>query len=151
MVTILEQALKIHGGLRLDANKSPSLRAPLRRARIPERLFVPLSQHIGEIADPLVAVGDSVLKGQPIARSYSYISAPVHAPTSGSVIDIGAYPIPHPSGLKADCIVIEADGEDRAAPSGLRMDDVFAADPADIRQRIRDAGIVGLGGAGFPN
>lgn len=150
MVTILEQALKIHGGLRLDANKSPSLRAPLRRARIPERLFVPLSQHIGEIADPLVAVGDSVLKGQPIARSYSYISAPVHAPTSGSVIDIGAYPIPHPSGLKADCIVIEADGEDRAAPSGLRMDDVFAADPADIRQRVRDAGIVGLGGAGFP-
>ena len=150
MVTILEQALKIHGGLRLDANKSPSLRAPLRQARIPERLFVPLSQHIGEIADPLVAVGDSVLKGQTIARSYSYISAPVHAPTSGSVIDIGAYPIPHPSGLKADCIVIEADREDRAAPSGLRMDDVFAADPADIRQRVRDAGIVGLGGAGFP-
>ena len=80
----------------------------------------PLSQHIGEAADPLVEVGDSILKGQPIARSLSYISAPVHAPTSGRIIDIGAYPIPHPSGLKADCIVIEADGEDLAAPSGLR-------------------------------
>jgi len=150
MITILEQALKIHGGLRLDANKAQSLRAPLRQASIPERLFVPLSQHIGEAAEPLVEVGDSLLKGQPMARSLSYISAPVHAPTSGRIIDIGAYPVPHPSGLKADCIVIEADGEDQAAPSGLRMEDVFEADPADIRQRVRDAGIVGLGGAGFP-
>ena len=150
MITILEQALKIHGGLRLDANKAQSLRTPLRQASIPERLFVPLSQHIGEAAEPLVEVGDSLLKGQPMARSLSYISAPVHAPTSGRIIDIGVYPVPHPSGLKADCIVIEADGEDQAAPSGLRMEDVFEADPADIRQRVRDAGIVGLGGAGFP-
>jgi len=150
VVTLLEQALKIHGGLRLDANKSQSLRTPLRQARIPERLFVPLSQHIGDAADPLVEVGDSILKGQPIARSLSYISAPVHAPTSGRVTDIGTYPVPHPSGLKADCIVIEADGEDRAVPSGLQMAAVFEADPADIRQRVRDAGIVGLGGAGFP-
>ena len=110
MVKLLEQALKIHGGFRLDANKSQSLRIPLRQARIPERLFVPLSQHIGEADEPLVEVGDSILKGQPIARSLSYISAPVHAPTSGRIIDIGAYPIPHPSGLKADCIVIDADG-----------------------------------------
>jgi len=150
MITILEQPLKIPGGLRLDANKSQSLGAALRRARIPERLFVPLSQHIGEAAEPLLEVGDSILKGQPIARSHSYISAPLHAPTSGRIIDIGAYPAPHPSGLKADCIVIEADGEDRAGPDSLRMDDVFEADPADIRQRVRNAGIVGLGGAGFP-
>jgi electron transport complex protein RnfC len=150
MVTILEQPLEFRGGLRLDANKSQSLRDPLRQARIAERLFVPLSQHIGEAAEPLLAIGDSILKGQPIARSLSYISAPLHAPTSGRIIDIGAYPVPHPSGLKADCIVIEADGEDRAVPSGLRMEAVFAADPADIRQRVRDAGIVGLGGAGFP-
>jgi len=150
VVTILEQPLKFHGGLRLDANKSPSLRAPLRQAGIPERLFVPLSQHIGEAADPLVEIGDSILKGQPIARSLSYISAPVHAPTSGRIIDIDAYPIPHPSGLKADCIVIEADGEDLAARGGLTMEAVFEADPADIRQHVRDAGIVGLGGAGFP-
>ena len=150
MVTILEQPLKIPGGLRLSANKSQSLRAPLRQARIPARLYVPLSQHIGEAAEPLVGVGGSILKGQPIARSLSYISAPVHAPTSGRIIDISAYPVPHPSGLKADCMVIEADGEDRAAPGSLRMEDVFEADPADIRQRVRDAGIVGLGGAGFP-
>jgi electron transport complex protein RnfC len=150
MVTVLKQPLRIPGGLRLEANKSQSLSSPLRPAHIPERLIVPLSQHIGETAEPLVKVGDSVFKGQPIGRSLSYISAPVHAPTSGKIIDIGAYPVPHPSGLKADCIVIEADGDDRAAPTGLNMDDVFEADPADIRQRVREAGIVGLGGAGFP-
>jgi electron transport complex protein RnfC len=150
MITILEQPLRIQGGLRLDAKKSQSMSAPLRQANIPRRLFVPLSQHIGEAAEPLLEVGESVSKGQPIARSYSYISAPLHAPTSGKIIDIGAYPVPHPSGLKADCIVIEADGEDQAGPNSLRMDDVFEADPADIRQRIREAGIVGLGGAGFP-
>ncbi len=150
MISILEQPLRIHGGLHLAANKSQSLRTPLRQAQLPERLFVPLSQHIGEATEALIGVGDRVLKGQPIGRSFSYISAPVHAPTSGTVIDIGAYAVPHPSGLKAECVVIDADGEDRAAPSALKMEDIFSADPADIRQRVRDAGIVGLGGAGFP-
>jgi len=150
MVSILEQPLKIPGGLRLAANKAQSLGQPLRQARIPERLVVPVSQHIGTPGESLVRVGDKVLKGQMIARSLEYISAPVHAPTSGTVSDIGEYPVPHPSGLKATCIVIHADGDDRSTDIGLQMDEVFAADPADIRQRVREAGIVGLGGAGFP-
>ena len=150
MIRILQQPLRIPGGLRLEANKAQSLRVPLRQARLPERLYVPLSQHIGEPTEPLLRIGDSVLKGQPIARSFSYISAPVHAPTSGKIIDIGEYPVPHPSGLKAECMVIEADGEDQAAQTGLKMDSVFEAAAADIRQRVREAGIVGLGGAGFP-
>ena len=150
MVKILEHPRRIHGGMKLAPNKTQSLREPLRVAAVPPRLVVPLSQHIGDPAEPLVEVGDKVLKGQTIARSLNYISAPVHAPTSGTVTDIGDYPVPHPSGLKAACIVIHADGEDRAADTGLKMDDVFRADPADIRQRVREAGIVGLGGAGFP-
>lgn len=150
MVNILQQPRPIHGGLRLAANKAQSLREPLRVAAVPERLIVPLSQHIGDPAEPLVKVGDKVLKGQIVGRSLNYISAPVHAPTSGTVTDIGEYPVPHPSGLKAACIVIHADGEDRGTDTGLKMDDVFRADPADIRQRVREAGIVGLGGAGFP-
>jgi electron transport complex protein RnfC len=150
MVTILEQPRKIPGGLRLAANKAQSLAGPLRQAPLPRRLVIPVSQHIGHPGEPLVGIGDTVLKGQPIARSLEYISAPVHASTSGTVTDIGEYPVPHPSGLKATCIVIHADGEDLAADTGLRLDDIFAADPADLRQRIRAAGIVGLGGAGFP-
>jgi len=150
MVTLLEQPKRIHGGLHLDANKTQSLQQPLRSASVPGQLYIPLSQHIGEAAEPLVEVGDKVLKGQLIARSPGYISAPVHASSSGKVVAIGDYPVPHPSGMHAACIVIATDGEDRPADTRLRMDDVFNADPADIRQRVRDAGIVGLGGAGFP-
>lgn len=150
MVTLLEQPKRISGGLHLDANKTQSLQQPLRTASVPGQLYIPLNQHIGEAAEPLVEVGDKVLKGQLIARSPSYISAPVHASSSGKVVAIGDYPVPHPSGMQAACIVIATDGEDRPADTHLKMDDVFDADPADIRQRVRDAGIVGLGGAGFP-
>ena len=150
MITLLDRPKRFHGGLQLEPNKAQSLQQPVRAARLPERLYVPLSQHIGEPTEALVKQGDSVLKGQLIARSLSYISAPVHAPTSGRVIDIGDYRVPHPSGLKAPCIVIAADGADRSADSGLKMESVFEAEPAEIRQRVRDAGIVGLGGAGFP-
>jgi electron transport complex protein RnfC len=150
MVTLLEQPKRIPGGLHLDANKTQSLQQPLRIAGVPGQLYIPLSQHIGEAAEPLVEVGDKVLKGQLIARSPSYISAPVHASSSGKVVAIGDYPVPHPSGMQAACIVIATDGEDRPADTRLRLDNVFDADPADIRQRVRDAGIVGLGGAGFP-
>lgn len=150
MITLLDKPRRFPGGLKLEPNKSQSLQQPVRAARLPERLYVPLSQHIGEPAEPLVREGDSVLKGQLIARSLSYISAPVHAPTSGRVIDIGDYRVPHPSGLRAPCIVIAADGADRSADTGLKMESVLEAEPAEIRQRVRDAGIVGLGGAGFP-
>ena len=107
MVSILEQPLKIPGGLRLASNKSQSLRTPLRQARMPERLIVPLSQHIGVPAEALVKLGDKVLKGPADSPISDYISAPVHAPTSGTVNDIGEYPVPHPSGLNASCMVID--------------------------------------------
>ncbi len=150
MVTLLEKPASFHGGLHLPSKKSQSLTEPVKPATIPKRLFIPLSQNIGEPAEPVVKTGDKVLRGQLIARSLGYISAPVHASTSGIISDIGDYPVPHPSGLSAACIVIDSDGEDRAADTGLKMENVFRAEPADIRQRVRDAGIVGLGGAGFP-
>ena len=127
MITLLDTPRRFPGGIRMEPNKAQSLRQPVRPARLPERLYVPLSQHIGEPAEALVAEGDSVLKGQLIARSLSYISAPIHAPTSGRVIDIGDYRVPHPSGLKAPCIVIAADGADRSAATGMDMASVLAA------------------------
>ncbi|VAW78398.1 Electron transport complex protein RnfC [hydrothermal vent metagenome] len=150
MVTLLEKPATFPGGLQLASEKSQSLTQALTPAAIPARLYVPLSQNIGDAAEAVVKVGDKVLRGQLIARSLGYISAPVHAPTSGVVSEIKDYPVPHPSGLSAACIVIDSDGEDRPADTGLKMDKVYSAEPADIRQRVRDAGIVGLGGAGFP-
>jgi electron transport complex protein RnfC len=138
-----------HGGVHPEQHKVESTRLPIQAARLPSRLVLPLHQHIGEPAEPVVAVGDRVLKGQMIARANGYVSAPVHASTSGTVVDIGDHPVPHPSGFSAPCIVIEPDGEEEwieHAGVGHYAD----LEPGALRNIIREAGIVGLGGAGFP-
>ncbi len=138
-----------HGGLKLDGHKAMSTQGAVVQARLPKRLVLPVQQHIGEAGTPLVAVGDQVLKGQVIAEDSSYVSAPVHAPTSGTIVDIDNYPTPHPSGIDSLCIVMESDGEDRwceLSPTPQPKNH----SPAELRQRVRKAGIVGLGGATFP-
>jgi len=122
----------------------------VRQALLPELLILPLQQHIGEIAKPLVSAGDQVLKGQMIAAPQGLISAPVHAASSGVVIGIEDRPVPHPSGLPAPCILIRTDGEDRWCELPEPIGDVNALNPDTLRARIRDAGIVGMGGAAFP-
>jgi electron transport complex protein RnfC len=142
---------RFNGGLHLPDNKSQSLTQPLQKAAIPKRLTLPLQQHIGEIAEPLVKVGDHVLKGQMLAKPQGYVSAPIHAPTSGTVVAIEVFPIPHPSGLPAPCIVIETDGKDTWGGQLEPMTDYMHVDLSILRERIRNAGIVGLGGAAFPS
>ncbi len=141
---------RFHGGLHLPDNKTQSTTLPVTQAEIPRRLILPLQQHIGETSQPVVAVGDKVLKGQLIARAQGYISAPVHASSSGTVTEIGELPIPHPSGLPAPCVVIETDGEDRWIDLPEPQTNFSTLPPEVIRERIREAGIVGLGGAAFP-
>ena len=114
-----------------------------------ERFVLPLRHHIGEAAKPVVRPGDKVLRGQQVARPAGDASVPVHAPTSGTIIEQTDHPVPHPSGLSASCLIIAADGADREA-GRLPIDDYASQAPAVIRDRIRDAAIVGLGGAGFP-
>lgn len=140
---------KFHGGVHPPQHKDISTTLAVKRARLPARLVLPLHQHIGEPAEPVVARGDRVLKGQMIARPQGYVSAPIHAPTSGTVTDIGDYPVPHPSGLSATCLVIEPDGEERWIDHEA-VADYTALPPSELRNLIREAGIVGLGGAGFP-
>ena len=139
-----------HGGLHLDDHKSESAGRGVQRATLPDRLTLPLQQHIGQIAEASVTVGERVLKGQLIARASDYVSANIHAPTSGTVVETGKQPIAHPSGLEANCIVIESDGEDRWAELPAAIPDYRDRDPAELRERLRWAGIVGLGGAVFP-
>ncbi|MDA1108055.1 MAG: electron transport complex subunit RsxC [Proteobacteria bacterium] len=137
------------GGLHLAGHKSESTSVPVTKARLPNRLVLPLQQHIGEPAKPLVAPGDRVLKGQMIAAASGYVSVPLHAPTSGTVIEIAEYPIPHPSGLSAPCIVIESDGTDKWCER-RPLAHYQTLEPSALRNVLREAGIVGLGGAGFP-
>jgi electron transport complex protein RnfC len=139
------------GGLHLPERKSLSAERPLRTAPLPKRLIIPLQQHIGNPAKPLVGVGERVLKGQVLAQAQGYVSAPVHASSSGVVAAIAPFPVPHPSGLSAPCILMETDGQDTWADLPEPIEDYASADPLLLRERIRWAGVVGLGGAAFPS
>ncbi len=143
---------RFNGGLHLPDRKELSNGSPVRKAALPSRLILPLQQHIGAGAEPLVQPGDKVLKGQTIAKAQGYVSAPVHAPTSGTVTAIQEMAVPHPSGLSAPCIVIEPDGLDTWSDDlPPPMVDFAVRDAAELRDRIRWAGIVGMGGAAFPS
>ncbi|MDD5242140.1 MAG: electron transport complex subunit RsxC [Sulfuricella sp.] len=139
---------KFHGGVHPPQHKAESNCLPILAAPLPKRVIVPLRQHLGTPAKVHVKIGDHVLKGQMIGIANGYISAAVHAPTSGTVSAIDLHAIPHPSGLPDLCIRIEADGEDRWIEH--QAVDYKTADPDTVRAVLRDAGIVGLGGAAFP-
>lgn len=141
---------RFHGGIHIPDEKSLANGRPIEPVPLPERLWVPLQQHIGAPAQPLVKPGARVLKGQLIAEPQGLVSAPIHAPTSGRVLEIAPHPVPHPSGLAAPCILIEPDGEERWIELPAPLLDYPQLDPALIRTRIRWAGVVGLGGATFP-
>ena len=120
---------------------------PIVQAPLPEEVVIPLSQHAGAPTTPLVAVGDRVKTGMKIGASEALISAPVHASVSGEVKAIGPYP--HPLGTKVQSVVIASDGKDEWE-KGEAVPDFHSLPPAEIRKRVREAGIVGLGGAAFP-
>ena len=143
------QVWSFPGGLTLPANKQQSTATPIQQPPLPRRLVIPLQQHIGEPAVPCVEVGERVRKGQLVAETGSAISAALHAPTSGTVVEISEQPYPHSSGLSAPAIVIDSDGRDEWTT--LKPETQYASlSGTELLQRIRQAGIAGLGGAGFP-
>jgi electron transport complex protein RnfC len=146
---------QFHGGVKLNGNKSLSNEQPIAKANLPPLLILPLLQHIGVPADPVVKVGDRVLKGQIIAHCQANdchlkMSVPLHASSSGTIVAIEPHSVPHPSGLKALCIVIATDGRDEWIKCNP-ITNYMALSPMTLRQHIAMAGIVGLGGAGFPS
>jgi electron transport complex protein RnfC len=140
---------KFRGGVHPADHKASTARQAIVEMPVPARLYVPLQQHIGAPAEAQVGIGDRVLKGQLLAHSQGMISAPVHAPTSGVVVDIGDYPAPHPSGLAVRTVVIESDGRDAWAEMP-EPGDPLSMTPQEIAARVGAAGIVGMGGATFP-
>jgi len=142
-------ATRFHGGVAPDDRKLTAA-AAIRDCPLPPVLIVPLKQHIGAVCEPIVEVGERVLRGQKIARADHYLAAPVHAPTSGRVVKIEDHAIPHPSGMGIQCIFIEPDGKDEEDTSLPKLADWREHDPSELRERARLAGLVGLGGAVFP-
>jgi H+/Na+-translocating ferredoxin:NAD+ oxidoreductase subunit C len=139
----------LRGGVHPEGRKNLSAERDIRALPLPKELFVPLQQHIGAPAMPVVNVGDRVLKGQLIAAAQGVVSSSVHAPTSGVVVALGDHVAPHPSGLPVPTITIESDGEDKWIATET-VDDPFSLAPENIAARVAEAGIVGLGGATFP-
>ncbi len=138
-----------HGGVHPAEHKSESTQLGIAVAPLPSRLIIPLRQHGGSPAKAVVSAGDQVLKGQMIGAAEGYVSSSIHAPSSGRVVAIEMRPAPHPSGLPDLSIVLETDGEERWAER--QAVDYLAIDPAGLRQRLQDMGVVGLGGAVFPS
>ncbi|MAT51740.1 MAG: electron transport complex subunit RsxC [Porticoccaceae bacterium] len=140
----------IPGGIHPPENKHQSLTDGIGTIAMPERLILPLNQHAGAPAKPLVKPGDRVLKGQMIAEPVGFISAALHAPTSGTIDGIADQPVPHPSGMSARCIELVPDGRDEWCDH-QGVGDYRAQPPTALLELIRNAGITGLGGAGFPS
>ncbi|TCO83383.1 electron transport complex protein RnfC [Plasticicumulans lactativorans] len=141
---------RFNGGLHPPTRKAPSNAQPARALPPPPRLLLPLTQHVGAAARPVVNPGQHVGRGELLAAADGYVSAALHAPTSGTVVALEARPIAHPSGLSAPCLVLDADDADAWGALPAPLADWRTAAAAEIRRRVREAGIVGLGGAAFP-
>jgi len=138
-----------NGGVHPEGHKDVSNSTPIAAMPLLPRYVVPLRQHIGGPARARVQVGDRVLRGQMIGAPEGYVSTAVHAPTSGRVVALEPHEVPHPSGLADLCVVIESDGLDQSIE--FQPLDWQALDPSALRNRIRDLGLAGLGGAVFPS
>ncbi|MCG8023511.1 MAG: electron transport complex subunit RsxC [Candidatus Thiodiazotropha endolucinida] len=142
---------RIRGGVHPDDRKQLSADQAIEDLSMPALLHIPLQQHIGAPAEPLVHRGQMVKKGQLLARNQGLISAPVHAPTSGRIMGVGGYPAHHASGLLVRTITLKPDGEDEWVDDLDPVNDPFALKPEEISRRVAEAGIVGMGGATFPS
>ncbi|EKN4190705.1 electron transport complex subunit RsxC, partial [Yersinia enterocolitica] len=136
------------GGIHPPEMKLQSSRVPMRIATLPEQLIVPLQQHLGPEGELRVSTGERVLKGQPLTVGRGR-TVPVHAPTSGVITAIAPHTTAHPSGLAELCVHITPDGEDRWREQ-QPWADYWLHDKTSLLERIHQAGIAGLGGAGFP-
>ena len=146
---MISKLFNFKGGVKPDSHKDESANMPIRMAPLPARLILPLRQSARAMARCLVAPGQMVLKGEVIAAAEGPMCTAVHAPTSGTVRANEPQPLPHPSGLPAPSIIIDPDGKDRWI--ALQSFDYRGATPQQARDYLRDSGIVGLGGAGFPS
>ncbi|HYD30091.1 MAG TPA: electron transporter RnfC, partial [Azospirillaceae bacterium] len=117
----------VRGGIHPEYRKELASERAIVALPMPRRLYIPLQQHMGSAADPVVKPGDRVLKGQIIARGFGPVSAAVHASTSGTIAEIAEMAAPHPSGLPQPTIILETDGQDEWADLPEPIADPFAA------------------------
>ena len=140
-------AYTFRGGIHPDDQKAATNKKAIEPMAPPKQVVLPVSMHIGAPAKPVVKKGDQVFLGQLVAEAGGNVSANIHATVSGTVVDVA--PRPHPNGSKVLSVVIENDFQDTPDPS-LHPLDMDAMTQEEIINAIREAGIVGHGGATFP-
>ncbi|MDH3982083.1 MAG: electron transport complex subunit RsxC [Kiritimatiellaceae bacterium] len=139
---------KFKGGVHPNDSKALSAGKPIQDAPLLDSYKVIMHQNIGAPPALVVKKGDTVKKGGLLANASGFVSVPLHAPTSGTIKAIDK--VPGPTGISVPCIEIISDGEDEWGSPFEPIADWKTADPAVLKQRVWDAGIVGMGGAGFP-
>jgi len=147
---MISQLFKFNGGVKPDTHKDESAREPIRSVPLPEQLAVPLRNNTRAIARCTVEPGQRVLKGQRIGEAEGVLGTACHAPTSGTVMEVTDHTMAHPSGLPTDCIIIQPDGKDEwmeCQPFDLNV----VEHRVQVRNFLRDSGVVGMGGAAFPS
>ena len=137
-----------YGGVHPVEGKEPTEAKPLVKFPVPETVVIPLSMHLGAPANPVVAAGDSVKVGQVIGEAAGFISAPVHSSVSGTVVAVEE----RPHATRGTClsVVIANDGKDTLHESVKPNKPLEELTPGEIIDIVKNAGIVGMGGAGFP-
>lgn len=128
--------------------KSETAGKPVLKAKPPETVAISLNQHVGAPCMAIVKPGDRVLLGQKVGEPIGYMGAPVHSSVSGKVTAIHTRTLA--SGSRSDCVIIQNDFQDEKEDSRVIFADPLSADPDELRKAIREAGLVGLGGAAFP-
>ncbi|MFA0178371.1 electron transport complex subunit RsxC [Vibrio lentus] len=154
MISLIEQIRtgsiwNFPGGVHPAENKKQSNTTDIVHARLPEEIVLPVKQHIGKPGNLVVSIGDTVLKGQQLTALETGFTLPVHAPTSGVITAIEPRTTAHPSGLSDVCVVIKPDGLD-AWVAKHPVEDFSTKTSDELLDVIRQAGISGMGGAGFP-
>ncbi len=141
---VLTAVKKVRGGVKVDHHKNTA-EIEVVRIPTPSKVVIPMQQHIGAPCEPVVKVGDEVAVGQLIGDTDKYVSAPIYASVSGKVTAIGGVKLPNGSLVQA--VTIESDGEMRLW-DGIKPPRVESRE--DLIKAVRESGLVGLGGAGFP-
>lgn len=140
--------LTFKGGTHPPHSKKATEKIALAKAETPKIVVIPMQQHIGAPCDPIVNIGDIVKVGQKIGEAKGFVSVPVHSSVSGKVIAIE--PRMYTGGTKVTCVVIENDRQDTIHESVSSKGSLESLSADDIKNIIKEAGIVGMGGAAFP-
>lgn len=139
--------LSFRGGVHPPHFKEPTARLKIEKANEPKIVTIPLRQHIGAPCEPIVKPGDKVKVGQKIGEATAFVAAPIHSSVSGIVKEVKVKLTPSGEAL---CVVIESDGQNTLHESVVPKGDIENLSGEEIKNIIKEAGIVGMGGAGFP-